>query len=518
MAIRKEILEAIKDGTITPEEGLELLEQIEQSDEIDLEMDHKEEVKPESKESETELKTQEDQVPDEPQDQVANLIDEWLTSDHEKRVDHSEDNKESSSSSGKATSKENDTLKKIHAIDQQIQPINELLKEKQEIHRNLKLEAELEIISEENAALYEQTKEEIAELEAKIDQLKKDKEVVERDFYSIPVWHTEPTDYEELYEDDEEEEQPREPVNDLSTRINQLVNRTLKTVTDTVDGKFTEFGMPSVGRTSFEHQFTFRESSVTDLDIKLANGMVVLKTWPRSDINVEAEIEFHGDVYGTDPLEAFLERSQIEVEEDQLLFHVHNKRIHAELTFYLPEKIYDHLVIRLLNSELVVEEIAAKDMYIKAVNGDLQLDTVNAALLEIQGTDNEIELHNGSINDSIIETVNGSITSKADVVNLDASIVNGEIRITAGNPDLKRIRANSLNGNVKVSLPTMIGLEGVAKTDLGEINYRLSDFQTVRERRDARQRLFHFRREAGSTAQIDVSSKTGSIFLKDFDR
>lgn len=35
MTIRKEILEAIKDGTITPEEGLNLLEEIEQAETID---------------------------------------------------------------------------------------------------------------------------------------------------------------------------------------------------------------------------------------------------------------------------------------------------------------------------------------------------------------------------------------------------------------------------------------------------------------------------------------------------
>ena len=36
------------------------------------------------------------------------------------------------------------------------------------------------------------------------------------------------------------------------------------------------------------------------------------------------------------PFEAFLERSEIEVDEERISFQIPNKRIKAELIFYLP--------------------------------------------------------------------------------------------------------------------------------------------------------------------------------------
>lgn len=597
MTIRKEILEAIKEGTITPEEGLNLLEEIEQAEAIDKDKkqdsaaatsepksslnQEAEEVAESAKEApqqtadeplqETTGALEQEKVPDaeynadqevetnkpethdeqhqeaeqattsepkqassqepepvkEPEkllDHVASLIDEWETNDQQRYTsDPVEETK--SAPVKKTTNKENTSLTKLNQLDQQIQPLTEALKVKQEVFRELKLEAELEIISEENLLLYQQTQKEMTELEAKIKQLKREKEVVEKDFYSIPVWQTETPNYdeapEEFYEDEDEFEEPAVRPDNFNSRINQLVNRTLKTVSDTVDGKWSELKLPAVGNSGnrrFDHRFNFKDEIITDLDVKLANGSIIFKTWPKSYVMVDAEIKLHGKMYEADPMEAFMERSQLAIDDEQLLFHVHNKRVSAELTFHLPEQTYNHIKVRMLNGNLTVKNIEAEDLFVKATRGELAFKNVGAAVLEIQGTDNEISIDKGAIVDSIIETVNGSIVSTADVANFDASLVNGDIKLSVGNSELKKISANSVNGTIKVSLPTALGLEGVAKTSLGEINYRLSDFQTVRERRDAKQRLFHFRRPLENPVQIDISSKTGNIFLKDFDR
>ncbi|MGG5316457.1 daptomycin-sensing surface protein LiaX [Enterococcus sp. AZ072] len=592
MTIRKEILEAIKDGTITPEEGLNLLEEIEQAETIDGEkktesaktvtepkiasVQESEEVEQkvisesvkEAKyqnqvessqesgakleqevdyEANQELKTgdpktaqetkqeklqetefakqKEKQLePEKTKDHIASLIDEWETNDHQLHTNDSVE-KPKDAPEKKAESKENASLMKLNQLDQQIQPLNEMLKTKQETFRNLKLEVELEIISEENLVLYQQTQKEIAELETKIKQLKQEKGTVEKDFYSIPVWQTEMPNHddtpEEFYEHEEEVDEPFVRPDNFNSRINQLVNRTLKTVADTVDGKWSDIKLPAVGNsgnTRFDHRFNFKEEIITNLDVKLANGSIIFKTWPRSYIMVDAEIKLHGKMYEGDPMESFMERSQIAVEYEHLLFHVHNKRVSAELTFHLPEQTYNHIKIRMLNGNLTVKNVEAEDLFVKSARGELVFKNIGTAVLEIQGTDNEIEIDKGVIVDSIIETVNGSIVSTADVANVDASLVNGDIKLSIGNSELKKIRANSINGNIKVSFPTALGLEGVAKTSLGKINYRLSDFQTVRERNDTKQRLFHFRRPLENPVQIDISSKTGNIFLKDFDR
>ena len=84
---------------------------------------------------------------------------------------------------------------------------------------------------------------------------------------------------------------------------------------------------------------------------------------------------------------------------------------------------------------------------------------------------------------------------------------------------LKKIEASSVNGNVKVALPTTIGMDGHAKTSLGSINSRLSDYEVIREKKERTNQMLEFRRVSeNEMAKIELSTTTGSIYLKDTDK
>ena len=74
---------------------------------------------------------------------------------------------------------------------------------------------------------------------------------------------------------------------------------------------------------------------------------MVLKTWDSEDVKVEAKIKLYGKM-NAEPFEAFFERSQIEVNDDHLSFQIPNKRVRADLVFYLPKRVYDHTAIKIV--------------------------------------------------------------------------------------------------------------------------------------------------------------------------
>lgn len=304
------------------------------------------------------------------------------------------------------------------------------------------------------------------------------------------------------------------------------MNRAAKTVTDTVNNS--DFDLKKINqkfygtaKTHFSHQFTFEDIDAQTIDIKLAKGKVILKTWEDetiNDVKVEATVSLLGQMEEPDPIDAFLERSRIDVNNYQILFHVPNKRVDAKLTFYLPKRQYNNLALRLLNGDLMIEELSAKNSSIKATNGTILIKELDASMLEFEGVNNEIEIREGQILDASIETVTGTIIARADIVRSEYSLINGDIKVTAKNNNLKKLEAQSVNGDVKVSLPQTIGIEGSAKTGIGTINYRFANCETVQERSGNTQKVLHFQRAAENAAQIEVSSKAGSIYLKDFDK
>ncbi len=66
---------------------------------------------------------------------------------------------------------------------------------------------------------------------------------------------------------------------------------------------------------------------------------------------------------------------------------------------------------------------------------------LDASMLEFEGTNNDVEIREGKITNALIETVTGTIISKT-VVRSEYSLINGDIKITAGNENLKKSKPN----------------------------------------------------------------------------
>lgn len=60
------------------------------------------------------------------------------------------------------------------------------------------------------------------------------------------------------------------------------------------------------------------------------------------------------------PFDAFDARSQIDVDDERISFQIPNKRIRADLVFYLPTRTYDHVAVKLLNGNVTFGRIGGK--------------------------------------------------------------------------------------------------------------------------------------------------------------
>lgn len=509
---RQRVLELVKKGIISTEEGLDLLESMAKAkDEAQIEQDA-------------------DKVDSYHRDQAANLADEWETDQEESKAKEDE-LEDLEAYFDELATEANQISARIDEINREKQELKDDIREKQEVLMELNTKEELDALSEEDEAIRERVEAEIKvweeqlirlenqELEQQeaLESIREDQEAKGKRIYmnfEIP---------EDLKEQASETfNQVGEKLGEAGVQFGKFMKKAIKTVSETVeenvDWKDINVKVPGVATTKFEHQFLYSDVEPTLIDVKLANGKVTFKAWDEAAIRVDAKVKLYGKMNEATPLQSFMERSQIEVNDEHITFQVPNKRVNAELVFYLPKRTYDHVAVKLLNGNLMVEELDAKDVYAKSTNGNIVFKQINATMLEIQGVNGNIEIREGEILDSIIETVNGTISSRAAVQNYGISLINGDVKLTVGHDTLKKIKASSVNGNVKVSLPKALGLEGIAKTSLGSINHRLSDYEVVREKKEKTNRLLQFRRTNEQMAQIDVSTTTGSIFLKDFDK
>lgn len=533
MKERERVLELVKKGILTSEEALILLEN------MATEKDEKQIEKAAEKVDTQNIGTTNKE------DQVADLMDALEKGEAEgPTVDSFEENTQDSAEKDRENlerildelaTKANRASAELDEVNAEIAGIKEEIKEVAEEIGTLDTKEELDALTEDEQVQRKDLHVLLAQLEEKLATQGTEKTALEEELKNIrkEQWKGQWNDTKEKVSSQFSEEwkdqatdtfnQVGGKVAEVGGQVGEFLKKTFNSFSDTmndnVEWKDIKMKVPGVATTKFEHEFNYPNPQASLIDVKVANGTVVFKTWDQEDVKVEAKIKLYGKMAGDSPMEAFLERSDIDVDDETISFQVPNKRVKADLTFYLPKRTYDHVSVKLLNGNVLVEELTAKDVYTKSTNGTITFKKIDATMLEIEGVNGEIKVLEGTILDNIIETVNGDVSISAAPESLSVSLINGDIRITAKEKTLRRVEASSANGNIKLALPNNLGVEGQVKTNLGSINSRLTDIEVVREKKDRGNQQLHFRRVLEeSMAQINASTTTGSIFLKDTDK
>lgn len=533
MKERERVLELVKKGILTSEEALILLEN------MATEKDEKQIEKAAEKVDTQNIGTTNKE------DQVADLMDALEKGESEgPTVDSFEENTQDSAEKDRENlerildelaTKANRASAELDEINAEIAGIKEEIKEVTEEIGTLDTKEELDALTEDEQVQRKDLHVLLAQLEEKLATQSTEKTALEEELKNIrkEQWKGQWNDTKEKVSSQFSEEwkdqatdtfnQVGGKVAEVGGQVGEFLKKTFNSFSDTmndnVEWKDIKMKVPGVATTKFEHEFNYPNPQASLIDVKVANGTVVFKAWDQEDVKVEAKIKLYGKMAGDSPMEAFLERSDIDVDDETISFQVPNKRVKADLTFYLPKRTYDHVSVKLLNGNVLVEELTAKDVYTKSTNGTITFKKIDATMLEIEGVNGEIKVLEGTILDNIIETVNGDVVISAAPESLSVALINGDIRITAKEKTLRRVEASSANGNIKLALPNDLGVEGQVKTNLGSINSRLTDIEVVREKKDRGNQQLHFRRVLEeSVAQINASTTTGSIFLKDTDK
>ncbi|GMA45824.1 daptomycin-sensing surface protein LiaX [Tetragenococcus muriaticus] len=506
---RQRIMDLVKKGVLSTEEALDLLEETAKNkDEAQIQKDDAKLNAQKQAEQQTDAEEAFEQATKEKSSAEKQRLEDMLD--------------ELATNANKASAE-------LDEINAEIKGIKAEITEKREELMQIDTQEELDEITEDDYARRGEIKEEISDLQASLDELNEERTRLEEKLKSIrkDQWNQTKEKWNEKIEIPEDwKEQAGETWNqfggktaEAGNHLGDFLKKTFDSVSETVnenvEWKDVNLHVPGVSTTKFEKTFEFPQTNASILDIKVANGSMTFNMWDEPDVKIEAKIKLYGKMDAATPEEAFEQRSQIKEDDEHLSFQVPNKRIRCDLVFYLPRRTYDHISVKSLNGTINIEELDVKDIYLKTTNGQINISSINATMLEIEGVHGAINVSNGIINDAVIETVNGNVTMSTTPQNTGVSIVNGDIRLTMNENRANRLNAHSVNGNIKAAFPTQLGLEATAKTNLGTINSRLSNYEVVRQKDERTNQLLHFRRKQDTIAQIDLSTTTGNIYLKD---
>ena len=520
---RERILDLVKKGVLSTEEALDLLEGIAKT---------KDETQIQKAAEEVCLEKKEEQDPFMDELERFNVEDAFSEGEETFRQKEEQDKKDFEQILDKLATEANYASAELDEVNAEIQGLQLEQKELAEQLMELNTKEELDALDEAGDQKRQELETEMQQLEATLDELLEERLTLEAKLKDIRQnqWEQKKEKLSQKLDiPDDWKEQATETLNQVGdkmteagTYLGHFLKKTFQsvseTVNDNVEWKDINLRVPGVSSQKFEKTFEFPATQASLLDVKVANGNINFNVWDEPIVKAVAKIKLYGKMNAVSPEAAFEERSHIEVDDEHISFQIPNKRVRADIEFFLPRRIYDHVSIKLLNGNITVSELEVKDIYMKTTNGNMDIAKMDASMIEIEGVNGNIRIAEGNIIDSIIETVNGNVTLTATPQNLGISVVRGNIRLTLAEATLRRLNVSSATGNVKVALPLTLGLEGVVKTSMGAIHSRLTEYDVVRQKKEHLGQLVQFRRLTDAIAQIDLTTTTGNIYLKDTDQ
>lgn len=304
----------------------------------------------------------------------------------------------------------------------------------------------------------------------------------------------------------------------IGTQVGKAVRDAMTTVTDNVDWKDVKIKVPGVVSASFDHEFLFEHIAAPAVEMRIANGDVHIQPSINDNVSIRGQFKIYGHYDEPTPLAALMARSQVDVSNDHIVFSVPNKRIRADLDVYLPKRLYDHTSVKILNGNLAVDGFNGQDFYAKLTNGSGTFNDVTLQLLNVEDINGSVHYNSGKVDELMGQTMNGTLTAKAPFKSAELSTVNGTIRVTATTNTLHKLIANSTSGTIKVSVPASLGLTGQAQSKVGAVRSRLSHLSSEPVRGTVGQRLQLDRTtDSGDVAELELTAGAGAIMLKDND-
>ncbi|MDR2465117.1 MAG: DUF4097 family beta strand repeat-containing protein [Streptococcaceae bacterium] len=302
-------------------------------------------------------------------------------------------------------------------------------------------------------------------------------------------------------------------VKNIVNVVGDAIKVAKQSVEENVDWKEFNLRVPKLASYPFSDERVVEDAAPTILDIKNKNGKILLK---KAEDNI-LKVAVYGKIYGSfeseTALEEFYKNSEWNIDNEKITINVSGLRIVSNIELSLPERMYDYISLKSLNGDIELQDVEAGDVYADTTNGKVAIETVKASMVEIKGVNGGVQVKDSKALDILIKSVNSEVVVESMVESLLVNLVNGDVRATLNSDTLKKVEISNVNGNIKTAFPVMLGLNGIATTNFGSIYEKFESTEVLKDS----PKQFTVHRMNEKMVEFGLKTTTGVIYMKDAD-
>ncbi|MFG6114648.1 DUF4097 domain-containing protein [Halobacillus sp. MO56] len=252
------------------------------------------------------------------------------------------------------------------------------------------------------------------------------------------------------------------------------------------------------------------------VDVSVTNGSLTLKSWKESATRVECEAKvFQADDHAAGKKQ-LLDKVNFRVADEKLSLVLDEKKIKADFTLYLPEKIYDRVHAKLFNGSISFEKMDLSELELKTSNGSIYLDRIKAKTGDVETSNGTLHVKGSAFDDLEADTINGSVKLSGDFGKLDASTVTGSVTCEYFGEKAHTGFFQTTTGSIKVHLPHNVKVDGKLQTNMGSLKCNLDNAKIYKEKKEVvrKELLFVINEQKEKEYHLEAETKTGSVTVE----
>lgn len=388
------------------------------------------------------------------------------------------------------------------------------LVEKLAAKRDLSALNTAEVISPENEIKLNRLNEEIEQLNGQLEQIKAEiaelDRVLKRD-----------SKQQKTYQETDKENYTEATSGFDSEEFKRRVSDTAQTVSKTLSGMFTVnktkhgIPIPSLVSKQYDKEFIYTQAKASIFNVKITKGNIKFNVWDRDDLVIAVNGKIYGSFEEPTTLEAFHNRANIEVNNDEVTFQVNNRLTTSNIEIFAPRQTFDYIQLHSLSGDVSIKNIDSNDIFVETIDGDINLDKVKASMIELDTKNGNVFMTNIEAKDVSARTLNGHHRLTGVIKNTVLSSLNGSIRVTYLDTDLVKATLDSKNGDIKVNMPKETALHGRAQTAKGNIQFRHNSLEVydIKKEQFMQVKEFHYHNE-NEPFELNATTLAGNIRIK----
>ena len=301
----------------------------------------------------------------------------------------------------------------------------------------------------------------------------------------------------------------KKDLTEFGARMSTLLNTTFSKV------KGFESDVPFGEKFEFKNNYAFNAEEVKGLDVDIPNGKVEVFKTTEPFVTIDVTVKTTLQESEEKTKELFLENF-VKLIDEKLVVQTPSKFSYVQLKLGLPEKMFDILFIRSLNSQVEMASVRAKILKVNLVNGSMNIRQAEFDHADLKTKNGSIETRFVQGDDLEIETVNGRIYIEGDLKEVEAESVNGHVVITTTSEKARKVKATTLAGSVELYVPKTVGLDGKLLTNLGKIDLGLQDISNISTEDAMLQKVTYFDKviKDANVLKVVGESRTGTVLVR----